>query len=229
MILVAASIADEDAASFVRTYKDAAVSLFTCFDIASNKSSLRYPQFNDSYITVGGKQISLHEIRGVVNVLPAIFPGELFFYPEEEREYQAAEFHALLTFFLSALQCPVINKPSSLSLSGPFINPMSWYHVAHEIGIPLSRMQIDSDDPPASAFDERGSVFESTCIGGSILSPSGTVADDYTQKLAAEVHCHFLKVFYTQEQPNQFSFIRAQTTPDLKEESVCAALMDFFD
>src|SRR5437016_3011803 len=111
MILVLASLIDEAAASFARELaSDAAASLVTCADLASGPLNLRHPDFDASTITVSGETIPVGRIGGIVNLLPAVFPDELIFYDEEEREYQAAEMHALLTFFLSSLGCPVLNR-----------------------------------------------------------------------------------------------------------------------
>src|SRR5258708_1980427 len=114
MILVLASIGDESADAFAHEFPADTAAVFTCFNLAGERSSLPHPAFSDSTITAGGRKIGVGEIEGVINLLPAVFPGELVFYAPEEREYQAAEFHALLVFFLSSLKCPVLNRPSRL-------------------------------------------------------------------------------------------------------------------
>src|SRR6202011_6166941 len=147
MIAVLASIADEAALSFARSFPGSRASVLTCLDIARDSSCFCYPDFEASTITVGGKRVRIAEIDGVVNLLPTVFPEELIFYPQEECIYQAAEFTALLTFFLSALSCPVINRPTTLNLNGPVLNPIGWHLLAHAANIPTVALSIESDKP----------------------------------------------------------------------------------
>jgi len=229
MILVLASAANNEAAAFARKRTNAAASVITCYDIAVNKSSFRYPDVASSKITVQGKILMVKEIEGVINLLPAIFPDELFFYPPEEREYQAAEFHALLTFFLSALECPVINRPTSLSLTGPFINPLSWFHAADAAGIPLSGVQFSSNDPPdASLFLGQNTLTEVAYLGGKIVTPSNAIADVYTLRLADMTQVEYLKVFFEKRGEHDLQFVRAQTIPDLNDKSDVNSLSNYF-
>jgi hypothetical protein len=221
MILIVASIADEAAAAFAG---EAAASLFTCYDLAVSKSALRYPDFHNSIISLKGKELAVTEITAVLNLLPAVFPGELFFYPEEEREYQSSEFHALLTFFLTALPCSVINRPSTMSLSGPYINPMRWSEAAVRAGIPLSKMTIENTHPPDGGFYRRKDLLTIECLGGTIISPSYTIADDYTRALVKNSNVEYLKVFYDRE---HFSFERAQSIPDVKDPQVRKLLINY--
>src|SRR4030088_432688 len=93
MILVLSSMVDKAAASFVKDFPDAAASLFTCYDLAAGSTLLRYPDFEASVVSIQDRRVRVTEIGGVINLLPAVFPEELFFYPPQEREYQAAEFH----------------------------------------------------------------------------------------------------------------------------------------
>src|SRR5205823_3405004 len=146
MILVLASIVDEAAAAFASELGSATVaSLLTCADLASAPLNLHHPNFEASTITVGGEAISVGLLTGVVNVLPVILPDEILFYDEAEREYQAAEMHALLTFFLTRVACPVINRATATSLTGPFLNPFGWRQLARSLGIAVANLQMRSD------------------------------------------------------------------------------------
>jgi hypothetical protein len=230
MILVLASIVDAPAAAFAEEFAvEANVSLMTCRDLAASRIELRHPNFAASTLTIGGKQISVREINGIINLLPAIFPEELFFYPPEEQEYQAAEFHALLTFLLSASDRPVINRPAGGSLAGPFVNPLAWYHVARRAGVPLCSIGIDTDDfvnpfaAPVSA-----TAFEVSCLGGSILSPSATVADRHTVALSLLAKVEYLRAVYERTANGNPELAMVRTVPDLSSAATRRALIDFF-
>lgn len=230
MILVLASIVDAAAAAFAEEFADAAnVSLMTCRDVAASSIALHHPKFVDSTMTIGGREISVREIGGVINLLPAVFPEELFFYPPSEQEYQAAEFHALLTFLLSSIDAPVVNRPAGGSLSGPFVNPVAWYHVACCAGVPVYSISIDTDDfvnpftAPVSA-----TAFEVSCLGGCILSPSGTAADQGTLALSHLANVEYLRAVFDKGANGNPELIMIRTVPDIGSAATRRALIDFF-
>jgi hypothetical protein len=230
MILILASIVDAAAAAFAEEFAAAAsVSLMTCRDLAASRIALRHPDFAVSTLTIGGKQISVREISGIINLLPAVFPEELFFYPPEEQEYQAAEFHALLTFLLSGIDGPVINRPTGGSLAGPFLNPLAWYHVARRAGVPLCSISIDTDDfVNPFAVPVSATAFEVSCLGGSILSPSGTAADRNTLALSSVANVEYLRAVYERTANGNLELAMIRTVPDLSSAATRRALMDFF-
>jgi hypothetical protein len=230
VILVLASIVDEAAASFARELASgAAAALVTCAALASAPLNLHHPHFDASTITVGGESISIGRIAGVVNLLPAVFPDELFFYDEEERAYQAAEIHALLTFFLSSLPCPVINRPTAASLTGPFLNPLGWRQLTRSLGIPAVSIDIQSGafaNPfVVSAGDES---IEVACLGRRVISPSGSAADEHTLTLARRGGVEYLRAVYVRDGNGDMRYLTAHSTPDVKSAATCAAIADYF-
>jgi len=230
VILLLASLVDKKALAFATEFPNpAAVSVVTCRDIAEDSSTFCYPDFLASTITLHGQTISVFSIRGVINLLPAVYPDELVFYPPEEREYQASEFHALLTFFLSALACPVINRPTPSSLTGPYLNPIGWYNMAHQLDIPVSSVSLDSD-AFVNPFTPRQSetVVEVSCLGGSVISRSHTIADDYTITLARAAKVEYLKVVYNDGGQEGLQIISAHAVPDIANARTRKALIDFF-
>ena len=221
MFLVLASIADSAAASFAT---DAAARLFTCTDLATHSMSVHHPDILSSHITVDGRDVSVGEIDGVVNLLPVVLPDELNFYPREEREYQAAELQALLTFFLSALPCPVTNRPSPTSLSGGCGSPLGWLDLAHSLGIAVSPLALDSaslEDRPVRAGNDTDIVVG--CLGGAVIASSGTDADRLTLGLARAARVEFLRAVYEHD-GTALRFQRASTVPNLRDAATRAAL-----
>jgi hypothetical protein len=230
MILVLAGIVDEAAASFARELaSEAAVSLVTCADLASAPLNVRHPDFEASTITVRGDTISVRELAGVVNLLPAVVPHELIFYDEAEREYQAAEIHALLTFFLSSLACPVINRPTAASLTGPFLNPLGWRPLARSSGVALAGLDVRSDVFANPFLVPSGcEAIEVACLGNRLIRPSGTVADAHTLTLARRGGVEYLRAVYARDANGDVRYLTAHTTPDVKSAATRAALADYF-
>lgn len=238
MILILVSSYQKEAATFVKKFPEGAVSLLTCADLAEAATNLFYPAFGDSSITIGGATVPVSAITGVANLLPLILPEELYFFAEEERDYQSAEFRALLTFFLDALPCPVINRPSGSGLTGPFNHPIRWIDLARELSIPTVPLDIDSHDnanrPAASkappfleitCFNQeilrRSAVFSATLpdLPGADRSPEAEAfseAEQYTLQLAQHSGSAFLRVSFEMV-GKTISLARASLLPDIRD------------
>jgi len=223
MILVLASIADTHAAAFAGELPGSA-SVLTCNDLARGPSRLFHPNFSDSTITAAGRTICVREISAVLNLLPAVFAGELSMYPAEERAYQVAELRALLVFFLSALPCPVINRATPMSLTGPVQNPAAWIALADSAGIPLARLSAGSDRK--GLLRGNGPSIEVSSIGGQVVTPSGTAADDYTRDLARRGNFDYLRALYRHEESG-IRFLGADSYPDIRSPRNRAALRQY--
>ena len=77
------------------------------------------PQVGSGTAVVGGRQISVRDIMGVLTRLPSIGCQDLEHVAASERTYVAAETTAFLLWWLSILPCPVLNRPEPPSLSAP--------------------------------------------------------------------------------------------------------------
>jgi hypothetical protein len=231
MILVLASIVDEAAVAFARELANvASASVLTCRDLAEERTVLRHPDFHASSLSVGAAEFPVARIDGVINLLPVVFPDELFFYPPEERQYQASEFHALLTFLLSALSCPVLNRPTPSALCGPYANFMGWHHLASRMGIAVSPMRLDTDDL-AQPFTARraGSGFEVSCLGERLICASGTAADQNTVALARRAKVEYLRATYENREQGLPRLVSASAVPDIRSAATRRALVNFFE
>ncbi len=218
MILIVASAADRAAAEFAETLSvSAAVSVVTCKSLALEGTAIRHPAILSSTLTVAGKSIVAAEIEWVLNCLPAVFPEELFFYPPEEREYQSAEFHALLTSFLHWLPRPVINRPNSVSLTGSSSSPIGWYHLARKLRIPLADVHLTSTEvqtPFASL--SAGDLVHATYLRGMILGSSPHLANQYARALAQASGVDFLRAAFRPAHTG-LELTAVNTAPNLRE------------
>jgi hypothetical protein len=231
MILLLASAFDEAAARFaVELGSELPVRLVTCSTLALEPLCLHHPHFERSTLTVNGQVIPLRAVRGVLSLLSAIRPEEIFFYDEEERQYQASEFRACLTFLLAALTCPVVGSVSASGPSGLESSPLHWRLQAAPLGIPTLPLQLSSDDSGAS-FRETATAtgtFEVEWLGGRLASPSGTVADEYTRRLAERTRASYLNARFCEAPERAPRFVSARTTPNLSSATTRAAVRDYF-
>jgi hypothetical protein len=228
VILVLAEVKDAAVVSLAGEFEPTPAAVLTCPELAADRSCLRHPDFPDSTITVEARNVGVAQIAGVVNLLAAVVPKTLTVYEPEEREYQASELHAWLLFFLSALVCPVVNRPTPLSLNGPVLNPIGWYHLARAAGIPLSAVSVDSAEGTNPRARGSGNLVEVVCLGGGILAPSGTAADRYTVELARRSGVEYLKARYTNESPTNVRFAGASSIPDPRCQRERRALVEYF-
>jgi hypothetical protein len=223
MILILASIADAHAVSFAGEFGGAA-SVLTCNDLVRRPSRLFHPSFSDSTITVAGRTLSVNDISAVLNLLPAVMAHELSMYPPDEQAYQAAEMRALLVYFLSVLPCPVINRATPMSLTGSVQNPAAWFQAAAGAGIPLARLHADSSGRSRSSGNS--SAIEVSSVGGRIVTPSGTAADEHTSKLARICKLEYLRAMYRQEE-SEMHFAGADSYPDIRNPRTRTALSEY--
>lgn len=229
MILVLARIADRAAVTFAGDLAGVtAAALFTCRDLAEQPLALHHPDPQRSVLTAGGRTIPLSAVRGVVNLLPTVLPEDLSFYPPEERDYQAAELHALLTALLSALPCRVVNRATPAGLTSPFNDPLGWHRLARRLGIPTAHLAIDSDAfvnpfvaPPGT------DRIEVSCLDGSVITPSGTDADRHTETLARVAGVEYLRAFYALPD-GEPALHSAGTIPDIRHPATRRALIELF-
>jgi hypothetical protein len=238
MILMLVSSYYKEAATFVKQFPEGAVSILTCAGLAQESTNLFYPGFENSTITIEGITVPISAITGVVNFLPVILPEELYFLPEEEREYQAAEFHALLTFFLHSLPCPVINRPSGSGLTGTFNHALYWIDTARKLEIPTIPLVIDSHDtlncPPV---DKPPPYLEIICLNQEILCVSNgnattlphhsgnrPEAQQYTLQLAKHSGAEYLKAAF-EEIGTKIALARVSLIPDIRNDKLIRCII----
>jgi hypothetical protein len=225
MILVACSVVDDAAAKLVEEIRGfAAASVFTCRDLALSKCSIRCPNVADSRLTLEGRNVAAGGIVGVINLMPAVFPDELYFFPETEREYQAAEFHALLTFFLGALPCPVVNRPTAASLTAPYAGKAGWIHVARKLGIPVADLRLDSANwAMLDAKKQPGELAEATCLHGEVISGSTPWAIGAC-RLASAVGVEYLRASFSKHGDGH-ALLAVNTVPDIRQKATRNGLL----
>jgi hypothetical protein len=150
-----------------------------------------------------GEEILAGRVQGVLVRTPAIDPAELGAVVPEDRAYCAAEMTAFLTWWLSGLECPVINRPTATSLSGPGWRPPTWHLVARRLGLVPSpwRWNVGSqrplyqDPPDAGAFPhDHADVVEVTVVGGHCLGDRADEVAGQATALARAAQAEALRV-----------------------------------
>jgi hypothetical protein len=137
VLVVFASRHDAGARSLVARWASHDAALLTAEDlsVAGWRHSLGSSATDRA--VVGGRLVATGEIAGVLIRWPCVLPTDLGHIDPEDREYVAAEMTAFLRSWLTQLRCPVLNRPTAISLLGPAWRPEQWVHTAAGLGIPV--------------------------------------------------------------------------------------------
>jgi hypothetical protein len=126
VLAVLASAHDPAARSLVRDWSSADAVLVSAEDLTSPGWVFQMGDAARGSLVAGGQRVPVRSLRAVVTRRPAVVAEELPWIDPADRAYVAAELNAFLVAWLSALACPVVNRPSGVSLSGPGWGPAHW-------------------------------------------------------------------------------------------------------
>ena len=157
-------------------------------------------------------RLDSRSITGVVNRLEFLPDAHLARVNATDRAYSQQELLAIWSSWISALPCPVINRPTAICVTGPLFHPAIWQHHAAAAGLPTAPMLYDVDlpDPVAPAPMHSVIVCKDQCHGAS-LPPGlfGACCD-----LARLAGLDMLEVMFGQG-PSGAVFSHASPIPDL--------------
>src|SRR5439155_2268431 len=123
------------------------VALLTCSDLSLAGWRHAPNNVQMSQAVIAGQLVPAEKITGVFTRLPCVYEQELGHIAPADRAYVAAEMTAFLTAWLSALPCPVLNRPTPTCLSGLNWRPEQWDHAAADLGIPVRTVRREVAQP----------------------------------------------------------------------------------
>jgi hypothetical protein len=106
--------------------------------------------------SVGGRVVPAADIEAILTRAATVDPADLVEIAEHDRDYVAAEMHAFLVAWLTALGGRVVNRPTSRSLLGPLWPPEVWVHLAASLSIPVKPTHRHVDPLPGGADPSAG-------------------------------------------------------------------------
>lgn len=137
MIAIVASRHDIEAHELATRWKSHGAALLTCEDLATSGWQHSVGSDGPAFAVVSHQSVPQDSIRGVLVRRPWVFPQELVFIEETDREFVSAEMNAFLISWLSSLNCPVLNRPRGACLCGPDWQPQQWAQAAARAGFRL--------------------------------------------------------------------------------------------
>ena len=181
----------------------------------------------DDRVVVDQRRISERDISAVLTLAPSIFEKDLGHIAVEDRSYVAAEMTATLTFWLSRLRCPVLNRPTASRLAGPAWTQEKWVRVAYQAGLPVQSVrQTSMPDEPAAELEAPSSPVTLTVIGDRVLGSDDLRLQQDARCLARAAAVELLAVRFTNAGCGP-CFAGADVFPDLSADAVASAVLQY--
>ena len=177
-----------------------------------------------SRAVIGGRSVSFGEIAGVLVRVPYVTEAELGHIVRADRAYVASEMMAYLVTWLSRLECPVLNPPSPMSLSGPAWRTEEWLVKAGAHGIPVRTLRRGSKPFPAAKGPAHQPVLQTvTVVGGKSFGAKDAPTARQAQALARLAGVELLSAVFesTDDGP---ALVNASSYPHIDEEIAEAIL-----
>jgi hypothetical protein len=225
LIVVVASRLDQGARTLAARPGADRVALLTCEDLSVPGWRHYVAAAGTSVAVIGGREVPVGEITGVVTCLPSVSELELLHIVPSDRAYVAAEMTAFLLSWLTSLGCPVVNRPSPTCLSGPYWRPEQWARLASEAGMRVQpvhrRVALPPGAAPAVTPGITVSVIGERCLG---QADAATLAG--ARRLARAAGVDLLTVRVAGPEAGA-AFLGAEPWPDLTCQETADALLEY--
>ena len=219
-LLIVASAGDEIARRLFSLWEDAGTRLLHPRDLSRPGWKYQPGQVETSVAVADGEPVPAQEISGVLVRLPGISEADLVEISPGERAYVAQEMNAFLVAWLSALKCPVLNRPSGVCLSGPNWRPEQWTYAATQAGVsvvPAQRHVPVRADAPAPA----SSIV--TVVGETPFGTKNRFLRDCARRVARAARVELLTVAFAGHGKDA-RFLSANPWPDISAPDLALAV-----
>jgi hypothetical protein len=229
VLVVVASRDDHAARTLVERWQQHGACLLTCADLSMSgwRYRLDTSGARPSTAVVNGRVLETGQIRGVLSLLPCVFPHELLQIVPGDRDYVAQEMTAFLLAWLAGLDCPVLNRPNAISLMGPSWPPERWRHLAVRVGLraaPLRRQTLGA--PASSILPLPPTAASVTVVGDCWVGDVPAELAAQGRRLADAAGVELLTVVFDRADP-EASFLVADPYPAISDQRVADALLGF--
>jgi hypothetical protein len=177
---------------------------------------------------INKRTVPVREITGVLTRLPHVPEHELMHIIPADRAYAAAEMTAFLLSWLSGLNCPLLNRPTTTCLSGCGWRSEQWVYLATLLGIPIipvrrraRRVEEVSGNTSMDPFDTVTVVGE-RCIGTGDEKQAA-----YALRLAAAAGVDLLAVHF-RTVGGEPQLLSADLWPEIASPQVADAMLEYF-
>ncbi|GHO68395.1 hypothetical protein KSC_072870 [Ktedonobacter sp. SOSP1-52] len=226
MLLIVAHRWDTSARRLAQRWTDAGhrAGLLTSADLLTPHWQFVTGQALTSTACIAGERVAGEEISGVLMRLASISARELPELAEQDRAYAADEMTAFLRSWLTELSCPLLNRPTAVSLAGPAWRHERWLAAAARIGIPVvplykqavalgTRTSEPATDLEPGAQPAEGTA-QITVIGEQCLSDGDPSLQSQARLLARVAGVELVTLHFSGAERGA-AFVAADTWPDI--------------
>jgi hypothetical protein len=225
LIIVFATEQDDSAALLVRQWADLGAKLMTPADLSCAGWRV-YSDFPNSRSVIQGLSHDSSEVHGVLVRWPNIVASELYQIIPSDREYVAAEMNAFMIYWLGTLRCPVLNRPTARSISGPGWYPEHWNHAAARAGLkvqPVRRISaLDGSQHPGIP----SSSIALSIVGDRVFGEATSELIAKARALAKIANVELVTFYFDSTAPDP-KFVWADILPPLTP-LLQSAIFDYF-
>lgn len=230
MLLIIASAWDPSAPALARRWSDEGARVLTPVDFSRIGWHWRLGTSSAGAAVTQSGIFDAREIRGVLTRLPYVHEREIPHIAPADRAYVAAEIHAFLFAWLSALRCPILNRPVTFSLCGPAWRSEQWLHLAAHVGLCidfLHRVVKPGIDTPADAPALAPEAATVTIVGDHHVGRIDPALISQAHRLASAAGVDLLQVTFSSALADA-KFIGATLWPDLWDAPTCDLIVAYF-
>jgi len=225
VIVVVASELDSLAQQLVETWPGKHAFLMTPRDLCSEGWHIKLGRIADGCFVAGGNRLPVRDLRGILNLISYVSEYELITIESASRRYVAAELTAFLFYLLTAIKCPVVNRPTANNLTGPDWRPEQWAQACRTVGIPIKKIQRNSRGSLVAQTSGEMlcsiSAIGNNCVGDTAAYAANVIA------LANLANTTFLTVTFVEYEGNKV-FHSAHLVPDLRDQNLARAIQAHF-
>jgi hypothetical protein len=177
---------------------------------------------------IGGRSVEAGEISGVLTRTPHIWHEELVYLTPGDRAYVAVEMSAFLVSWLSALECPVLNRPVPSSLAGPSWRVVQWTALAVGVGMRVQplRRQVRWGTPVSLQPAAFGPT-SITVVGRRSFGEAHPVLKAQARRLADIAQVDLAGVHFSSGDEDAY-FAGVNLFPPITGPDIAGAVLDYF-
>jgi len=218
MLLVLGSALDSEPSRLTRCWRRAGrqVAIVTPADLSRPGWRLRCGRPAESTAALAEGVLAGPDIDGIVSALAVVWPYDLPHIAEIDRAYVAQEMSAFLLAWLSELACPVIDRPTAVSLAGCGRSAFEWAAIADQQGL---RAEPLWSGETVGVTVVGGRAADGSC-DGTLAAAAATIAAAAGRSLVT------LRFASGAASP---TLVGADARPEVGHEAAADALLDWFD
>lgn len=238
MLLILASRFDDNAARLAQRWQDQDARVLTCQALSRRGWRFDPARPRCGALVLDEEPVAVDRLRGMLCLLPAVYPSELPHIEPGDREYVAAEMTAFLVAWLTSLPCPVLGRPTPLSLTGPLLRQEQWLREAARAGLPvqprLRRLPAPGRLPigaPAGPPDEAPATAVALVAGQPVPAPNDSPPPASITTALAAMACAVGATLLTAhfgQGASSMTFTGATTSVDVQLPEVADAMLAAF-